>query len=313
MNDSIYLNVEDEKDFNQILLTGKALSSDVRLQILKLLNEKPRTLSEICNILDLQSSSCAFHMDLLEQANLIKVDYSQKTKKTIKWFSYGDKKVVIALREPLNNKKLEVVTGSIGVGDYVDAKFQRECGFASEKEHFVDNEPSKAFINERHKAQIIWSSGSCFVEYALPADFLERGEIDKFIFSLEICSETRGYNNDFPSDITFSLNGSELCTYSSLGDYGDRYGRYTPAWWYPESTKYGQLVTVVLSEKGVTINGNVVNDKITLSNVFFRRDGKVLLRVEVKPDAEHIGGFNLFGEKFGNFNQGIVYTVIYKS
>lgn len=313
MKDCIYLNIENDDDFNAVMLMGKALSSDVRLQILKLLNEKPRTLSEICNILDLQSSSCAFHMDLLEQAKLIRVDYSQKTKKTIKWFSYGDKKLVISLRSPFNDKKQEVFSGSIGIGDYVDAKFSKECGFASCEEQLLEGEPKKAFIPERNKAQILWSSGACFVEYAFPSDFLDKGEVEKFMFSLEICSEARGYNDDFPSDITFSLNGKELCTYTALGDYGDRYGKYTPAWWYKESTKYGQLVTVVLSKNGVTLNGRVVNGDLSLNDVFSREDEKAVLRVEVKPDAEHIGGFNLFGEKFGDFNQSIVYTVIYKS
>lgn len=312
MKDCIFLNVEEEKDFDLIILTGKALSSDVRLNILKLLNEKPRTLSEICNIMDLPSSSCSFHLDLLEQANLIKIDYSKKTKKTIKWFSYDAKKVVLSLRKSYNDKKQEVVSKSVKIGDYVNAKFSDKCGFASEQEQLMESEPSKTFIPERRKAEILWSSGACFVEYALPTDFLERGEIEKFMFSLEICSEARGYNNEFPSDITFSLNEKNLCTYTALGDYGDRYGKYTPSWWYKESTKYGQLVTVVVSENGITLNGNKASD-LSLKEVFDKNDGKILLRIEVKPDSEHIGGFNLFGEKFGDFNQDIVYTVIYKS
>ncbi len=312
MNDCIFLSVEEEKDFDLIILTGKALSSDVRINILKLLNEKPRTLSEICNIMDLPASSCSFHLDLLEQANLIKIDYSQKTKKTIKWFSYDAKKVVLSLRKSFNDKKQEVVSKSVKIGDYVNAKFSDKCGFASEQEQLMESEPSKTFIPERHKAEILWSCGACFVEYALPTDFLKQGEVEKFMFSLEICSEARGYNNDYPSDITFSLNGKELCTYTALGDYGDRYGKYTPSWWYKESTKYGQLVTVVVSENGIMLNGNKAGE-LSLKEVFDGADDRVLLRIEVKPEAEHIGGFNLFGEKFGDFNQDIVYTVIYKS
>ena len=35
------------------------------------------------------------------------------------------------------------------------------------------------------------------------------------------------------------------------------------------------------------------------------------LRLGVLPGAEHVGGLNLFGEKFGDFAQGVVMRVGY--
>ena len=32
----------------------------------------------------------------------------------------------------------------------------------------------------------------------------------------------------------------------------------------------------------------------------------------IKPDAKHQGGLNLFGERFGDYAQGLVYSVDYK-
>lgn len=310
MDDTVYLDLNCQDDYEKISLIGKALSSTIRLEIISLLNKTPKTLSEISKELDLQLSSCSFHLDLLEQAGLISVSYNPKTKKKIKTFSYSEGKVLMLLRKPLNAQKKSFKT-SVNIGDYVNAKFSKRCGFASETEQLMDGDNMLTFSPLRHKAQILWSSDACFMEYAFPTVFLKEGEIETVEFSLEICSETMGYNNDFPSDITFSVNGKELCCFLCPGDFGDRYGTYTPLWWYPESTKYGTLVTIRIDESGVSLNGKSVNKKIVLSDLF-DNDDRLLFKIEVKKDAEHVGGINLFGEKFGDYNRNIELNVTYK-
>ena len=37
----------------------------------------------------------------------------------------------------------------------------------------------------------------------------------------------------------------------------------------------------------------------------------ISLVIAIKKDARHIGGINLFGEKYGDFPQGIVMSLIY--
>ena len=37
----------------------------------------------------------------------------------------------------------------------------------------------------------------------------------------------------------------------------------------------------------------------------------ITLRIGVKEDAKHQGGMNIFGEKFGDFSQGLIYMVDY--
>jgi predicted transcriptional regulator len=37
----------------------------------------------------------------------------------------------------------------------------------------------------------------------------------------------------------------------------------------------------------------------------------VAVRIGNKPDAEYIGGFNLFGEKFGDHEQNIILSFAY--
>ena len=37
------------------------------------------------------------------------------------------------------------------------------------------------------------------------------------------------------------------------------------------------------------------------------------LKIGVKDDAEHVGGMNLFGKNFGDYNQAIVMTIKYQN
>ena len=49
------------------------------------------------------------------------------------------------------------------------------------------------------------------------------------------------------SDITFSLNGVILGTWTSPGDYGDRRGKYNPSWWFPFLNQYGLLKKLTIT------------------------------------------------------------------
>lgn len=129
---------------------------------------------------------------------------------------------------------------------------------------------------------------------------------------LEICSEASGYNETYQSDISFFINDKRLCVYTSPGDFGARYGKFTPDWWYKESTKYGLLVTIAVTDKGIWLNGELVNKNITLNDLNLSNGNRILLRIEVEENAKHKGGFNIFGEKFGDYDIPIVFTAYMK-
>ena len=50
---------------------------------------------------------------------------------------------------------------------------------------------------------------------------------------------------------------------------------------------------------------------VTLADLRLSKQDFISLRVGVSADSEHVGGLNLFGEKFGDFAQGIVMRVGY--
>lgn len=313
VNDIKLLEIQNAEQIQEIALIGQALSSPTRVEILRLLNVKPYLMSEISAALNIQPSSAAFHLKMLENAGLLSVEYSTKSKGSMKWFSYGVRDVLLRLR-PLEGIRdtLTPYTTSIHIGDYVDAQFNDISGQASDLKLLVVNEPRNAFHGERHQAQYIWNRHDGYVTYAIANEFTQLAPLAEISLSLEICSETNGYNNDYPSDITFWINGVELCTWTCPGDFGDKYGTFTPAWWFPESTKYGLLTKITVTDKGVFLNDKPINKHVALSDLHLSEGNRFTFQIGVKKDAKHCGGFNLFGEKFGNFNQAISFTATYK-
>ena len=52
---------------------------------------------------------------------------------------------------------------------------------------------------------------------------------------------------------------------------------------------------------------------VKLGGLNLTKGNRTTLKIGVKKDAEHLGGFNIFGDKFGDYNQGIVFTAIYEN
>ena len=142
------------------------------------------------------------------------------------------------------------------------------------------------------------------MEYLIPNVLPAAQKIDEITFSMELSSEAPGVNSDWPSDISFSLNDVPIGMWTSPGDFGDVRGIYTPDWWFPSWNQYGLLKMLVINRQGTFIDG------LKISNVsleYFGLDYKstIRLKLEVREDAEHVGGMTLFGSGFGNYGQGI--------
>lgn len=305
--------LENDDDMMEIADVCRALSSPIRLEILKMLNNRNYIMSEIADELNLQPSSAAFHLKILENAKLITVNTSTKYKGTLRYYSYSIRDIMIRLRKVSDRQVFSTpVTYTIKIGEYSDAAFSLYSGLASGEKLLVENHPGMMFGKERFQAEYLYNTRAGFLKYNIPNEYVKEGKLSELQISMEISSETFGYNEDYPSDITFSINGIELCTWTCPGSYGDKYGVYTPSWWYPESAKYGLLTTIKIKEKGVFINEEPFNRNIGLSNLNLSDGIYTEFKIEVKPNAKHCGGFCLFGENFGNHNQAIVFTAFYR-
>ncbi len=289
----------------QLVDVCKALSSPIRLDILHFLSEKPAIISDVAAKFELPLSSAALYIKVLENAGLIYVQPIPGSKGSQKLCGVLVNRVEIDMFQTLLEPQPSYLyKESMPVGCYFDYKAQPSCGMVSEVRDLGYEDSSSVFTSPaRFTAQLIWLSLG-FLEYRFTNAFLKKNKINRVKFSFELCSEALGYKQDWPSDITFSLNGHEIGIIHCDGDYGDRRGKLNPEWWSSASSQYGLLHTIEITTNGCYIDEKPCSSHNILSLGLLENDN-IRLKLEVKEDAQYCGGFNLFGEKFGDYPQGI--------
>src|SRR5690606_5608370 len=120
--------------------------------------------------------------------------------------------------------------------------------------------------------------------------------------SLEVCSEAPMHHLDWPSDITVSVNGVAVGTFTSPADFGGQRGTLTPSWWDTRNSQYGILKEWRVTHEGSFIDGMRVSD-VRIDDLALSAGRRLVVRIGVSPDARHVGGLNLFGRSFGNYPQ----------
>lgn len=299
----------DLSDTQEICNIGKALSSPVRLEILKLLYTESLSIVEISEKLCIPSSSAALHVRMLETAGLINAEVQPGTRGAVKLCSRKRDTINIDLMDVARYVH-EVVTVDMPVGAYSICDVRPTCGIADEN-GTIGNEDSLTcfYLPERFGAQILWSS-SGYVEYRFPNKLPKNRMLQSISFTAEVCSEAANYREDWKSEITLWINGIECGTFLSPGDFGARRGRYTPKMWDSGSTQYGLLTCWSVRSDGCYINDKRVGDA-TVEELGIRPDKAIILRIGNKENAQYVGGFNLFGKKFGDYPQDLVLSLEY--
>ncbi|EOI01793.1 ArsR family transcriptional regulator [Enterococcus moraviensis ATCC BAA-383] len=294
------LDISDES-----LLTYEALASSVRLHIIRLLSEKKMNNKELAKELNLSSAIVTMHINKLEDAHLIKTERVGQQKIS----SLKVDNIEISFPEKIFHA-FDTYETSIPVGLYTNYQVKPTCGLATESNRVgIFDEPKYFMDPERMNAKILWFTEG-FVEYQItnflqPDDTLEMLEI-----SFEISSEFPFANNEWPSDITFTLNDVELGTWTSPGDFYDARGKLTPDWWEDHLNQYGLLKTIRITNHGTNVDSNILS-AVTIADIKSEMD-TWKLKIEVKEDAENRGGCTLFGRGFGNHDQDIRVKMYYR-
>ena len=298
---------------NKIIDLAKALSSPVRLDILKLLLFSSMSVKEIALSLGQPVSSTALNINILEKCGLISTEVNYTTSgKTRTCYRCCDK-IEITLFDQIQALEREnrlSFEERIPIGAFSSYKnIAVPCGMASKEDHLgMDDDPALFFSPKRFDAELIWfSHGS--LEYRVDASKLKR-DIKRLELSFEACSEAPLYKNDFKSDITVWINDVEIGTWVCPGDFGGRRGQFNPPYWPSTHTQYGTLTNWQVSSTGTTMNNEFMS-YINLSNLHLFDNPFVSLRIGVKHDAVHRGGINLFGKNFGDYAQDIVFRAIF--
>ena len=300
--------VLDKADTTDICKLGKALSSKHRIKILNALSKRPMNLLEISEILKMPVSSVSFNIDILEEAQLVVVEYKPATKGHMKLCSLNKTATHIIMEKPKEDVNNDIVV-EMPVGYYTAADIEDGCLVGNKGFIYREKDcPHSIFTPKRIDGQL-FSFKKGWVAYDFP-NLIKKGE-DKYkiTFSMELCSEAPFYRNDWPSDITIWINDVEIATYTSPGDFGGNRGVLTPLFWKTNSTQYGILKSFSIDSKGCYVDNILVNDQFNINDLNIFDSSTIRLKIGFKKDAIHLGGVNLFGKNFGNYAQDIVMTI----
>jgi predicted transcriptional regulator len=303
------LNMLHIKTLDDGLELFKALGSDVRLEIIKiLLNESGMNMNELASRLKITNGALTSHIRKLEECGIVTVSSEGSGHGNQKVCSVSLDKILIELqKEP---ERSNVYNTSIKIGHYSDCEVAPTCGLASTNKLIGEVDDTRYFAHpDRFDADILWFTKG-HVEYAIP-NFIPAGQkIDEICISAELSSEAPGVNNIWPSDIYFYLNETFLGTWVSPGDFGDVKGVFTPDWWFKGWNQYGMLKRLVIGHNGTYIDGCKISD-VTIDQLGLSSKSSLKLKLSVPENAEHVGGLTIFGHGFGNYNQDINIQIAY--
>ena len=289
------------EDLNKI----KALASEPRIQMLDLLRKRTCNINEISTELDLPQSTVATHISILEDAGLLVTESVKAKKGNQKLCRPSFKELIIQFPEEKSTKE-NFIEVEMPIGIFTDCQTTAPCGLCSPDKIIGFLDIPDSFLNpERMKAGLLWC-GSGYFEYKFPNNSMyDQKKLQKLEISMELSSETPGTNSSWLSDITVWVNRVEIGTWTSPGDFGDKRGKYTPDWWKLEGSQYGLLKNFTISNEGSFIDGVKISD-VTISDLHIPEHHSIRVKVGVKEDAVHMGGMNIFGRGFGNYDQGII-------
>lgn len=287
----------------------KALSSNVRIQILNLLSEyKQLNMNDIAEKLNLSNGAITMHIKKLEECGIIRINILTAKHGIQKICCLNEDKFIIDIgkQDIANSYELE-----IGIGHYSSYEIQPTCGLATKDKLIgeVDN-PSYFADPDRINADILWFSKG-FIDYRIPNFLKPSQEFSEIQISMEISSEAPGACSLWPSDIFFSLNNIYLGSWTSPGDYADSKGILTPSWWFSNWNQYGLLKLLSINKFGTFIDGLKISD-ITLNDINLNYKSDLLLKLAIPEHAKHKGGLTIFGKNFGNYNQGMNIRIVYE-
>jgi predicted transcriptional regulator len=283
----------------------KGLASEMRVRILELLRTQSMNVNELTHALQMPQSTVATNVQILESAGLIRTE-TVKAKK-------GSQKICHSMYQEMlvqfpQTKKPEdnLIEVEMPIGLYTGFEVSAPCGLCSTEGIIGFLDVPDDFLNPgRMKAGLLWFEKG-FVEYKFPNNSLYKEKpVKKVELSMELSSETPGTDMHLLSDITLWINDVEVGIWTSPGDFGDRRGKLTPLWWKLEGSQYGLLKHWIVTDEGSFVDGVRISS-VRLRDLDLAAHHSIRVRVGVKENAEHLGGMNVFGRGFGNYDQDLV-------
>ena len=299
------------KNLDEGLEIFKALGSELRINIIKLLQENHEmNMNELATSLGITNGALTSHIKKLEESGIIQVMTERGSHGNQKVCKVVVDKIVVDVESDENEEDQNIYNTEVKVGHYSDYDVYPTCGLATSQAIVGEVDDPRYFSHpDRINAGILWFTKG-YIEYIIPNLLPSATKIDQITVSLEISSEAPGINNDWPSDISILLNDVKIGTWTSPGDYGDVQGIFTPDWWFPNWNQYGLLKMIVINKKGTFVDGLKISD-VTINEFNLDYKSTVRFKFEIEEDAKNVGGITIFGSEFGNYNQDIKVRIAY--
>lgn len=299
------------KNLDEGLEIFKALGSELRINIIKLLQENHEmNMNELATSLGITNGALTSHIKKLEESGIIQVMTVRGSHGNQKVCKVAVDKIVVDVESEENEEDQNIYNTEVKVGHYSDYEVYPTCGLATSQAIVGEVDDPRYFSHpDRINAGILWFTKG-YIEYIIPNLLPSATKIDQITVSLEISSEAPGINNDWPSDISILLNDVKIGTWTSPGDYGDVQGIFTPDWWFPNWNQYGLLKMIVINKKGTFVDGLKISD-VTINEFNLDYKSTVRFKFEIEEDAKNVGGITIFGSEFGNYNQDIKVRIAY--
>ncbi|WP_137113101.1 transcriptional regulator [Rhodobacter sp. SY28-1] len=284
----------------------RALASEVRVRILDHLTRLgPRNVNQVADELDLPQSTVSSNIQTLIDAGLVQTRSEKGRKGSQKICLSTFTELLIAFKDPTPAQNSNVIEVAMPIGLYTRCEVSAPCGLCSPDGVIGLLDVPDTFLDpDRMRAGLLWFTRG-FVEYQFPNNAKLAGDsVQSLGLAVELSSEVPGTSKDWPSDITVAINGHEIGTWTSPGDYGDKRGKYTPDWWKLAGSQYGDLKRWEVTAAGTYLDGEKISD-CSLGDLELGDHRSIRVRIGVKDDARHPGGMNIFGRGFGNHDQEI--------
>jgi len=288
----------------------KGLASELRIRILGLLHEKSMNVNDIAKSLHLPQSTVATNVQVLEKAGLIRTE-NVKARKGSQKICHGVYQEMLIQFQQAKKADDGVIEVEMPIGLYTSYEVSAPCGLCSTESIIGFLDVPDTFLNPaRMKAGLLWFEKG-FVEYKFPNNSLYKEKpVKKIELSAELSSETPGTDRNLLSDITLWINDVEVGYWTSPGDFGDKRGKLTPQWWKLEGSQYGLLKHWIVTEEGSFVDGVKVSD-VKIKDLGLPAHHSIRVRIGVKDTADHLGGMNIFGKGFGNYDQDLILRLFF--
>lgn len=296
--------IDTSQNFLPIL---QALANDTRLKIINALATNEMNIGELAKTLNISNAITTRHIQQLEESGIVKTRRCPGKFGLQKLASLAIDQITIDFPEKIFPEYRYYRT-DVSVGHFTDFLAVPTCGLASESAHIGMADHPRSFLdNQRVNAQIVWI-GSGYLEYKVP-NMIQKGDhLELIDISFEIASEFPISNNNWPSDISYYINGIKIATDTVGGNYSDVRGLLTPLWWPDACSQYGELKHLRINQYDTGIDG-VPTSNVNIHDLGLEGSDYFTLRIASEENAEQAGGLTLFGEKWGNHNQSIRVTI----